>query len=100
MNPQNPVIEFSMDGKILAIWKSQTKTLHPEILEALCVSRKELRALFKLATELVATPSVSPMRLWAKEEGGHGNWRVELLPEPAGTRPLPDDPPNQLGSLQ
>lgn len=95
MNPQNPCIEFSMDGSILAIWKSQAKKLHPEILEALRVTRKELQALFKIATKLAAVQTACPMRLLAKEEGGHGKWRVELLPEPANSSPLPDEPPKQ-----
>jgi hypothetical protein len=77
---------------ILVIFKSEAAVLHPDILEALCVTREELRALFEIATKLVAVQTSCPMRIWAEEQGGPGKWRIMFEPEPADSDPLPDEP--------
>jgi hypothetical protein len=45
-------IEFMIpdDEGILLLFKSQVATLHPEILDCLCLTRKELRVMFMIAS--------------------------------------------------
>jgi hypothetical protein len=76
-------IEFMIpdDEGILLLFKSQVATLHPEILDCLCLTRKELRVMFMIASKLAAIKTACPMRSIAVVSATtSGGWRSPATP--------------------